>query len=328
MRAPRPWRPWTKRCRPRLPMRRSWSVSKRRRRLAPGSTSPSRAWRRSRSPKPKRRTTTPKTPDLEPVSRPLSAGGSSEPLLRLGRLLGEVDHRLRIAEHLPLRHPPAAVASVRVEALPLALWVEDPEPRLRVDSRARDPLPVALVLRRVVVDQLLREPGFADAPVDVEVLDEEARGHHARAVVHPSGRSELAHAGVDERKAGHAVAPAVEALARRVPARLEARLVEAAALHVVPPVVPAELVEPLLATLARPRGECGGGAVVNRDLARRDQRRQSGRRVSAREVTVVGVPREPRLDELVDRVAAVAFLRRLPGAAESGERLHRARSSA
>ena len=43
---------------------------------------------------------------------------------------------------------------------------------------------------------------LAEAPGQQQVLDEERRRHEAGAVVHPAGRPELAHAGVDERVAG------------------------------------------------------------------------------------------------------------------------------
>ena len=48
------------------------------------------------------------------------------------------------------------------------------------------------------------------APVDPEVLDEERRGDHARAVVHPPLRAKLPHARVDERVAGHPLLPGRE----------------------------------------------------------------------------------------------------------------------
>src|SRR5690349_789594 len=90
-------------------------------------------------------------------------------------LLAEIDDRLRIVVRAPLRDPPAAIRAVGVEAFALALRVQDPEPRLGVDAGACDPLPVAFVLRGVVVGKQRREPLLASPPVDVQVLDEEAR---------------------------------------------------------------------------------------------------------------------------------------------------------
>ena len=58
---------------------------------------------------------------------------------------------------------------------------------------------------------------LAAAPVDVQVLDEEAGGDQPRAVVHPARRAELAHAGVDDRIARAALAPGVEVLVVAVP---------------------------------------------------------------------------------------------------------------
>src|SRR5581483_5321740 len=191
-----------------------------------------------------------------------------EPLFRLGRLGREIEHRLGVAAG----GPACAVRAVRVEPLALALRVQDPEPGLRVDPGSGDPLPVALVLRGVVVDELLGEPLLARAPVEMQMLHEEARADHPHAVVEPAGRRELADPRVDEREAGLAGPPALELFARLVPARLEPRRVEAARLHVLEPVVPRELVEPLRAAA---RGRCGEGcgrAVGNRDLAARDER--------------------------------------------------------
>ena len=68
---------------------------------------------------------------------------------------------------------------------------------LGVDAGPRDPLPVALVLRRVVVEELLREPALAEPPVDAQILNQKARRHHSQAVVHVPRAVELQHGGVD-----------------------------------------------------------------------------------------------------------------------------------
>jgi hypothetical protein len=51
----------------------------------------------------------------------------------------------------------------------------------------------AVVRGGIAVDEALVEEALAAAPVDAEVLGEEARDDHARAIVHPAGRRELAH---------------------------------------------------------------------------------------------------------------------------------------
>src|SRR5262249_2632552 len=157
----------------------------------------------------------------------------------------------RVAVAAQLGDPAPAVVAVRIEALALPLRVQDPEPGSRVDPGAGDPLPVALVLRGVVVDEERGEMLLAAPPVDVQVLDEEARSDHPDAVVHPPGRRQPAHPGVDQGEARLAAPPALEALARWVPARLAKRRVEPLSLDVLEPGVPGELFQPLGAALAR-----------------------------------------------------------------------------
>src|SRR5262249_46394259 len=123
---------------------------------------------------------------------------------RHGVALGVLHDRLRIAlrrsaAHLPrlvydpvrqtfqLGDPAPHVGAVRIEALTLAHGIEHTEVRLRVRAGGRGPLPVAVVRGEIAVDQALEEDALALAPVDAELLREEARGHHARAVVHPAG---------------------------------------------------------------------------------------------------------------------------------------------
>ena len=103
----------------------------------------------------------------------------------------------------------------RVEALALRHRVEDAEPGLRVAAGRRRPLPAAVVRGELVVDQVQREVRLAAAPVDAEVLDEEARRHHAQPVVHVAGLVDLRHRRIDQRIAGAALAPGGEVPRRR-----------------------------------------------------------------------------------------------------------------
>ena len=61
---------------------------------------------------------------------------------------------------------------------------------------------------------------LALAPVDVQVLGQEGRDDHPRAVVHPAARDELPHAGVDDGIAGAALLPGREQLVVVVPVGL------------------------------------------------------------------------------------------------------------
>ena len=111
-----------------------------------------------------------------------------------------------------LGNPPTNVGAVGVELSTLGGWVEDPEVGGGVGAGAGDPLPVAGVLRDVGVDQVMAEETFASAPVDEEVLDQEAGADHSDAVVHPPGLGQLAHAGVHDGITGATGAPPFEAV--------------------------------------------------------------------------------------------------------------------
>src|SRR5664279_3914700 len=85
-----------------------------------------------------------------------------------------------------LRHIPADVVPVRVEPSVLEGRVEDPEVRRRVGAAAGRPLPAVLVRGKVAVDQPPHEVPGTMAPLDVQVLDQEAGRDHPDPVVHPA----------------------------------------------------------------------------------------------------------------------------------------------
>src|ERR1700751_6345529 len=89
--------------------------------------------------------------------------------------------------------------------------------RLRGDAHRRDPLPVAVVVRLVAVEQQAHEPALAPAPVDPEILGQERADDEPGAIVNPALALQLAHAGVDERVAGPSLAPGLERLAGAAP---------------------------------------------------------------------------------------------------------------
>ena len=111
-----------------------------------------------------------------------------------------------------LGNPAADVLAVGVEALALALGVEDAVVRRGVRACPGDPLPAVVVGWDVAVVEVLEEEPGAPGPVEMEVLDEEAGDDHPHPVVHEPLGDELAHAGVDDRNAGAAGAPCGESL--------------------------------------------------------------------------------------------------------------------
>jgi hypothetical protein len=54
---------------------------------------------------------------------------------------------------------------------------------------------------------MLHEKALAEPPVAVQILGEEHADDHAHAVVHEAGGQQLADAGIDDGKAGAALAP-------------------------------------------------------------------------------------------------------------------------
>ena len=154
------------------------------------------------------------------------AGASLEAVAQRRRLLAVVHDRLGVSR-LPITQPASRctssgivhgsrryssgtvpqlghvaphVLAVRVDSAPCAARVvEPPEERLGVHADRRDPLPVAVVVRLVAVDQQAHEPALAPAPVDAKVLGQERPDHQPRAVVHPALGAQLAHAGVHQR---------------------------------------------------------------------------------------------------------------------------------
>ncbi len=104
----------------------------------------------------------------------------------------------------------ADVDAFGIELLRLEHRVEDPEVRRGVRAAARRPLPAAVVVREVGVGELVLEPALTLSPVDVQVFGQERGRDHPRPVVHPVRRRELAHRGVDQRKAGASALPGLE----------------------------------------------------------------------------------------------------------------------
>ena len=109
-----------------------------------------------------------------------------------------------------LRDPTLDVDALGIESGGLRPWVLDAKVGSGIGTCAGGPLPTAVVGSDFAIDEVLHEPGFADAPVVVQVFGEKHRSDHAHAVVHVAGGEELAHAGIDDGKSGAALFPGVE----------------------------------------------------------------------------------------------------------------------
>ena len=107
-------------------------------------------------------------------------------------------------------HPAAHIVAGGIEFLALKHGVEHAEVGRGVGAAAGDPLPAGGVVGGVGIDQRVPEPALAQPPVDHQVLGQEGGCDHAHAVVHPAGRPELAHAGIDDGIAGAAAPPRLD----------------------------------------------------------------------------------------------------------------------
>ena len=107
----------------------------------------------------------------------------------------------------------AYVRAFWIEALSLRDWIEHTKVRLRIATAAGGPLPAHVVLCEIAIREMTQEVRFAVLIVHEQVLREEARGDHARAVVNEALGEELACGRVDHRIAGRAGAPRVPTFA-------------------------------------------------------------------------------------------------------------------
>ena len=80
----------------------------------------------------------------------------------------------------------------------------------RVATDAGDVLPIAVIARDVVIDEVHLEEGRAVTPVETEFVHEATRRDLPAAVAHPARLHQLAHQRVDQRVIGVARAPARE----------------------------------------------------------------------------------------------------------------------
>ncbi|GIW70371.1 MAG: hypothetical protein KatS3mg101_1118 [Patescibacteria group bacterium] len=121
-----------------------------------------------------------------------------------------VHHGGRVIGSAVFWHPSAHIGQVGVELFQLQFRIEYAEIGGGVGAAASAPLPASYVARQFVVEQVACKPGLSPAPVDEQVFGEKAGGDHADAVVHVACLLQLAHAGVHQRVAGCAIAPALE----------------------------------------------------------------------------------------------------------------------
>ena len=105
------------------------------------------------------------------------------------------------------RQIPANELSIRVKLLALAGGVEDSEIRLRIAAAAGRPLPATVVGRQVEIVEFFCKVAFTPAPVQPQVLGQEARHHHPQAVVHVARLVNLSHGCIYQWITRSAIAP-------------------------------------------------------------------------------------------------------------------------
>lgn len=94
------------------------------------------------------------------------------------------------------------IGPLRVETLALEDGVENAMEGRSIEAAARYPLPAEDIVRLVGIDQCVPKLVFSDTPIAQKMFDEKGADNHPHPVVHPPGLPKLAHARVDERKAG------------------------------------------------------------------------------------------------------------------------------
>ena len=236
-----------------------------------------------------------------------------------------IDDRLGVVGAEP--GPAVRVAAVGVELLPLARRVEDPKVGCGVGAAAGRPLPAERVGGEVGVDERVPEPPRPLEPRHPQVFHQEARHDHPHAVVHPAGRPELPHAGIDDRIARAAPLPGPQADRVVRPGKLRVvgpqrrvarvRKVEQQVIGELPP---AELAEIGLGAAAGDlrRGRAADGRAdrmpdaAGRDLAEVQVRRQAARALAIGPVAIGGIPRERRVEKPRQPLLAARGARR-PG---------------
>jgi hypothetical protein len=128
-------------------------------------------------------------------------------------------HRIPI-EMTELRDVLLDVTALRIKALSLFDWIEDTVVRRSVSATTCSPLPAMGIGCDIEVDQMLGEESLTMLPLDVQILDQERGNDHTRAIMHPSGRDQLPHRGIDEGISGLSFAPSSELLTWLVIAHL------------------------------------------------------------------------------------------------------------
>ena len=79
-------------------------------------------------------------------------------------------HGGRVVAEFSLRDPFIDVCHIGIELFGLFDGVEDPEIGCRIAARTGSPLPVTVIGRQLVVEELFREICFAPPPVDQQVF--------------------------------------------------------------------------------------------------------------------------------------------------------------
>lgn len=78
-------------------------------------------------------------------------------------------------------------------------------------------MPVAIIHRRIVIDQMLGEITLTPTPTDMQVFGQERSDYHPYAVVHKTSRIKLSHTCINYWKASRAFSPALKMTAIVIP---------------------------------------------------------------------------------------------------------------
>jgi predicted MFS family arabinose efflux permease len=116
-----------------------------------------------------------------------------------------------------LRAPPSDVVPVWIEALALEDGIEDPKEGLGIGAGAGHPLPPAIVIGQVAVEQTIHEDVLARPPIDAQVFHEKGRDDEPSPIRQPCLLRQLPHRRIDDGVPGETLPPGAQGRGAVVP---------------------------------------------------------------------------------------------------------------
>ena len=90
------------------------------------------------------------------------------------------------------------VNCIRIKLFLLKPGVKYPEIRLCITACRGGPLPVTIIDRWIIINQMLCEITLSLALINMQIFGEKCSGYHADAIMHETGFVEFMHTGIDK----------------------------------------------------------------------------------------------------------------------------------